>query len=65
MTDIKTNAKITCPECGHIEEMEMPLDYCQISYECPQCLATIRSRKGFCCVFCSYADTLCPSKQMK
>jgi hypothetical protein len=65
MTDIKTKAKITCPECGHIEEVEMPTDYCQIVYECPHCLATIRPKKGFCCVFCSYADTLCPPKQIK
>lgn len=65
MTEIKTTARITCPECGHIEEVEMPLEYCQIRWECPNCLATVKPREGFCCVFCSYADTLCPAKQMK
>ncbi len=63
MTEITTTAKITCPECGHIEEVEMPLDFCQIRWECPSCLVTVKPKKGFCCVFCSYADTLCPLKQ--
>ena len=41
----------------------MPTDACQFFYDCVDCKSVLRPREGDCCVFCSYADTLCPSKQ--
>jgi len=61
--EIKTRAKLKCPECGYSEEVEMPTEYCQFYYECAHCRSLLRPKAGDCCVFCSYADVPCPSKQ--
>ena len=42
---------------------EMPTDACQFYYECANCRAVLRPLNDDCCVFCSYADTVCPPKQ--
>jgi hypothetical protein len=54
---------VTCPECGHAAEEEMPLDACQYFYECRGCHALLRPRPGDCCVFCSYGTVPCPPRQ--
>lgn len=56
-------ATITCPLCHHAAEEEMPLDRCLYFYECLGCDVVLRPAPGDCCVFCSYADLPCPSKQ--
>jgi hypothetical protein len=56
---------ITCPQCGHARQETMPLDYCQIRYTCENCGAELRPKAGDCCVFCSYGDVQCPSKQLE
>ena len=43
----------------------MATDAWQFYYECMNCQAVLRPLDGDCCVFCSYADTLCPPKQME
>ena len=60
---VLTKAKLTCPQCGFSEELEMPLDACQFFHECSSCKAVLSPRPGDCCVFCSYADSRCPPKQ--
>lgn len=60
---VTTTPKLTCPDCGAVQEVEMPLDACQFFYECVQCKAILRPKDGDCCVFCSYADVPCPSMQ--
>ena len=32
-----THSKLTCPECGHTEELEMPTNACQFFHECSGC----------------------------
>lgn len=44
---------------------EKSTDARQFYYECINCQAVLRPLDGGCCVFCSYADTLCPPKQME
>ena len=61
--DVITQAKLTCPECGVKKDEEMPTDVCQFFYDCSSCGALLRPKEGDCCVYCSYADRLCPSKQ--
>ncbi len=60
-----TRARLTCPECGVTKEEEMPTDVCQFFYDCTNCGALLRPREGDCCVYCSYADRRCPSKQLE
>ncbi len=55
---------IKCPHCGHEAEEEMPIDRCLFFYPCKNCKATLRPKKGDCCVFCSYAIVKCPSQQL-
>jgi hypothetical protein len=62
MTNI-TESTITCPECGHRKTEIMPVDACQWYYECTYCHTLLRPKPGDCCVFCSYGDVKCPSKQ--
>ncbi|MDP3994311.1 MAG: GDCCVxC domain-containing (seleno)protein [bacterium] len=61
--NIKLKSTITCPECGFKKEEPMPTDACQFFYICSNCKKTIKSGKGDCCVFCSYGDSKCQSKQ--
>jgi len=63
--NIKTQSRITCPECGATKQEEMPTDACQFYYECTNCQAVLRPLDGDCCVFCSYGDTICPPKQLE
>lgn len=63
--DIKMVALITCPHCGTGHKAEMPSDACQFFYTCPICGEMLKPKPGDCCVFCSYADTKCPSKQVE
>jgi hypothetical protein len=60
---IVTEATITCPACGHRKRETMPLDACQYLYNCEACGELLRPERGHCCVFCSYADSVCPPKQ--
>ena len=63
--EMRTKTKLTCPECGSAQEVEMPMNACQFFYECVDCKASITAKAGDCCVFCSYADVPCPSKQLE
>lgn len=63
MSKVTTQSTITCPECGNASTETMPVDACQYFWKCPSCDQTIRPKEGDCCVYCSYGDTVCPSKQ--
>ena len=63
MTTVKLTSRITCPQCGHVEDETMPTDACQWFYECKGCGMLLRPKPGDCCVFCSYGDTPCPPIQ--
>ena len=63
--ELKTLARLTCPRCGVVQNAEMPTDACQFFYDCAACGAVLRPKPGDCCVFCSYADLPCPSKQLE
>ena len=61
----KTGAVLVCPKCGKKQKVEMPIDACQYFYKCIHCGEMLRPKTGDCCVFCSYADIKCPSKQLE
>lgn len=54
---------ITCPKCAYKKEETMPEDACQFFYECENCKEVVKPQKGDCCVYCSYGNVKCPSKQ--
>jgi len=62
---IKTTATLTCPHCHSKQVAEMPTDACQYFYKCIHCGEMVKPKTGDCCVFCSYADSKCPPKQME
>jgi hypothetical protein len=64
MREVVTEARITCPECGFSKVETMPSDACQRFYLCEGCEWLLAPRSGDCCVFCSYADSICPPKQL-
>jgi hypothetical protein len=43
----------------------MPTDACLFFYECSQCKALLRPKRGDCCVFCSYGSVPCPPVQQQ
>ena len=63
--EVITVSKLTCPECGFAQDLEMPTDTCQFFHECENCRAVLKPKEGDCCVFCSYADVPCPSIQLE
>ena len=42
---VKLKSTITCPECGHKKEEEMPTDACQYFYECEACKFVMKQKK--------------------
>lgn len=60
---IITASRVTCPECGHTEQLSMPTDYCQFFHECSGCGTLLKASQGTCCIFCSYGDVPCPPAQ--
>jgi hypothetical protein len=60
---VVTEATIRCPLCGTEARETMPENACQHSYRCTGCAELLKPKPGDCCVFCSYADTMCPPKQ--
>jgi len=64
VVQIITEATITCPMCGFQKTETMPRDACQFYYRCEGCGEMLRPSKSDCCVFCSYANVVCPPKQI-
>lgn len=60
---IERRSTLACPDCGVRTTETMPTRACQYFYDCPACGAVLKPKAGACCVFCSYADTPCPSIQ--
>ena len=54
---------IKCLECGFEKEETIPNDYCLIFYTCTSCDTLLERKPGTCCIFCSYGDVKCLSKQ--
>jgi hypothetical protein len=63
MVGTVAEARITCPVCGFTKVEAMPADACQHFYRCEGCGELLKPLTGDCCVFCSYADSVCPPKQ--
>jgi len=59
MGNNKIVGNITCPECKHVQPMEIPTKSCQAFYTCEGCHTMIGAKKS-CCVFCDYGDRKCP-----
>ena len=55
-------ATITCPLCGMTTGEVMPENACRHFYRCAGCGQTLRPKDGDCCIFCSYADSVCPPR---
>ncbi|WP_299938141.1 GDCCVxC domain-containing (seleno)protein [uncultured Pelagimonas sp.] len=60
---METQSRLTCPECGFAETLEMPQDACRWFHECTACGVVLKPRAGDCCVFCSYGTVRCPPIQ--
>jgi hypothetical protein len=62
-TQAVLEARITCPDCGFTKPEQMPTNACRYLFECAGCNTILRPLPRDCCVYCSYADTVCPPKQ--
>jgi hypothetical protein len=65
MNSITVQSVLTCPKCGFSKTEAMPVDACQIYYECDKCAAVLRPNAGDCCVFCSFGSVPCPPIQQQ
>ena len=63
MKILQLKSTITCPECGHSKEETMPENSCQFIYDCENCKAVLKPKKGDCCIYCSYGTVTCPPIQ--
>lgn len=59
------SSELTCPYCQYRQIEGMPTDACIYFHECAGCGATLRPKKGDCCVFCSYGSVPCPPMQLQ
>jgi len=59
MAEEKIIGNVTCPECKHVQPIEIPTMSCQAFYQCKGCNKVIKAQKS-CCVFCDYGDRKCP-----
>jgi hypothetical protein len=59
------NAFLYCPFCQQATPAQMPFDHRVATYECLFCGGIMATTPGRCCVFCSHADTPCPSCQVE
>lgn len=51
-------ATMTCPECGHDQDMKVPKDMCAVkSYKCNECGEVNESKES--CAFCAFSDKSC------
>jgi hypothetical protein len=57
------HSEITCPKCGFKKTELLPTDVCLLKYTCGTCHYEMLPKEGDCCVFCTYGDVKCPSKQ--
>jgi len=62
--NVEIQANLTCPFCKEVQATTMPTNACQYFYKCVHCGKIIKAAREDCCVFCSYADSKCPSKQL-
>lgn len=55
-------ATITCPMCGHKNEVEVPEEKCLPFHKCLGCKKTIAVPKDSknCCVVCEFSPESCP-----
>ncbi len=55
-------AKITCPQCSHTQEIDIPQNGCQAFYKCDECkqIISVPKESKKCCVICEYSDKKCP-----
>lgn len=60
---IQLESMLTCPACGHAEQLAMPTDACMFFHACEGCGTILRPKSGDCCVFCSYGSVPCPPIQ--
>lgn len=63
--EVITKTRLKCPECGFVQELEMPMNACQFFHECANCKSMLIPKASDCCVFCSYAEVPCPPKQIE
>ncbi len=40
--EVITRARLTCPQCGYVQEADMPTDACQFFYDCVNCKSVLR-----------------------
>jgi len=51
--------KIKCPECGADIKIEVPKNACVAVAKCEKCGKELYTKKGECCVICSYGPKKC------
>jgi hypothetical protein len=62
---VKIKSMLKCPICKFKKEESIPADSRLIMYECEECNARLKPKKGDCCVFCSYGSVPCATIQKK
>lgn len=55
-------ANLTCPHCGHTQEVDIPQNGCLTFHKCEKCqqIISVPKESKHCCVICEYSDKKCP-----
>ena len=52
-------AKIKCPLCEHVRDVDVPENICLQFYRCDNCGKQIQTPDNSCCLICAYSDKKC------
>jgi len=64
MPKIKSDAIMSCPNCGSKYKIKMPHIGKHINSKCVFCHTVFGiNNTNDCCVYCTYSDVLCPKAQ--
>jgi hypothetical protein len=55
----KMEVTIKCPKCGADINIEVPKNACVAVAKCEKCGEQLCTKKGECCVICSYSEKKC------
>jgi len=55
-------ANLTCPHCGHTQQVDIPQNGCLAFHKCEKCqqIISVPKESKHCCVICEYSDKKCP-----
>ena len=63
--DVLYKNQLTCPECKHVQTVEMFVSEDRHTFQCDSCDEVIQSNEDECCVYCQYGEVKCTKEKIR